>query len=200
MKYLDFLNHFHNQLVISSQDIKNYFGEVNPVQLNQWANKGLIIQLRRGIYIFKNQEIDLNLIANEIKISYISLESALSYYQLIPEAVFGITSITAARPEKIKTSLGTFSYYHIKKELFFDYQLIDSKIKNRRFKIALPEKAIFDLVYLRKDLKDEPSLKELRLTAYNFSIRRLKGYQNYVKHRAVKNRIDNLINYLQNPC
>jgi len=197
MKYRDFYQHFRDQAAISSQDIKNYFGSVSPVQLSQWTNKALIVKLKRGLYLLKDVQIDTFLIANQIKTSYISLESALAYYQLIPETVYEITSVTTEKPEKITNSLGAFSYYHLKPELFFDYRLVEGKTKNRLIKIALPEKALFDLVYFRSDLADKESLEELRLAEHHFSLARFTSYLKLIKHQAVKNRLNNLISFLK---
>lgn len=197
MKYWDLYQHFKQQAIISSQDIKNYFGEINPVQLSQWINKERLTKLKRGIYLLSDTEIDPFLVANQIKTSYISFESALAFYQLIPETVYEVTSVTTEKPGKITNSLGTFSFYHLKNDLFFDYQLIKSKTTGRLIKIALPEKALFDLVYFRSDLSDEESLEELRLTSFNFSLEKFIIYIRLVKHQAFKNRLNNLINFLK---
>jgi len=197
MKHWDFYQHFKDQAIVSSQDIKNYFGTVNPVQLSQWTKKGLLIQLKRGLYLLKGAEMDTFLIANLIKTSYISLESALAYYQLIPETVYQVLSVTTEKPETITNSLGTYSYYHLRPALFFDYQLMETKTKSRLIKIALPEKALFDLVYFRADLNNRESLAELRLTNFNFPLDKLRLYLKLVNHQAIKNRLLNLINYLK---
>jgi len=197
MKYWDLYQHFKDQGIVSSQDIKNYFGDINPVQLSQWTNKGLIIQLKRGLYLIKGAEIDRFIIANQLKNSYISLETALAYYQLIPETVYQVLSVTTEKPETITNPEGSFLYYHLKPALFFDYQLIESKIKNRFFKIALPEKALFDLIYFRTDLNDQHSLTEIRLTKFNFSLAKFRLYLKLVNHQAIKNRLNNLINFLK---
>ena len=49
------------------------------------------------------------LIANKIyNPSYVSFEMALSYYRLIPEGVYSITSATAKKTIKFKTTVGDF--------------------------------------------------------------------------------------------
>src|SRR3546814_12610637 len=42
--------------------------------------------------------------------SYVSVETALSYYGLIPERVYETTSMTTQAPRKFNTPLGTFTY------------------------------------------------------------------------------------------
>jgi hypothetical protein len=82
--------------------------------------------------------------------SYVSLESALSYYGLIPEAVFSINSVSTRKTAVFKTPLAVFNYRKIKKSLFFGYIL--QKYNNKSYKIASPEKAILDYFYHRAEI------------------------------------------------
>jgi len=84
MKYLDFIEAFKDFGSFSFQEIKNVFGGVNHSQLSEWKNKGLLKQIKRGIFVLPNAKVDLHILANELNYSYISLEYALSYYQVIP--------------------------------------------------------------------------------------------------------------------
>ena len=68
-------------------------------KISEWVKNGELINLRRGLYI-PGSESNLPkpepfLIANHLRgPSYVSLESALSYWGLIPERVYEITSVT----------------------------------------------------------------------------------------------------------
>ena len=87
-------------------------------------------------------------IANVLKPhSYLSLQSALSWYGLIPEFVPVVTSVSTARPQSIETPLGKFEYRHISKDYFWGYQQLELANKQTAF-VARPEKALLDLVYL----------------------------------------------------
>jgi len=101
MKYLDFLNTFRGFNSISLQEIKNVFGSVNYAQLTNWRKSGLIKPVKRSIFVLPEQKMDINLLANELNYSYISLEYALSYYQMIPDIVRVATSVSKNRHEKI---------------------------------------------------------------------------------------------------
>jgi predicted transcriptional regulator of viral defense system len=94
--------------------------------------------------------------------SYISLQSALEHHGLIPEYVPSITSVTTGRPEALSTPLGLYIFKHIKKELFFGYQLIDLGSGQSAF-IASAEKALLDLLYLTPGSDNLNYLRELRL-------------------------------------
>ncbi len=79
--------------------------------------------------------------------SYVSLQSALAYYGMIPEHVPVTTSVTTSRPAHWETPLGVFDFRHIQVNFFYGYRLADLGEKQQAF-IASPEKALLDLVYL----------------------------------------------------
>jgi len=111
--------------------------------LERLTKKGIIKRLTKRKYLFTFLESDDFQIANFLYTpSYISLESALSFYGIITQFPYQITSITPKKTKIIKTLNKEFSYSHIKPELFFGYE------KKEKFLIALPEKALFDYLYL----------------------------------------------------
>ena len=119
--------------------------------LSEWKKKEWIIQLKKGIYIInkKNhrQKLDTYFLANNLYTpSYISLESALSFYNIIPEAVFTITSVSTKKTQKIKNKIGTFSYNHLKTSLFFGFKTLE--LEGQNVFLATAEKALLDFVYL----------------------------------------------------
>jgi len=136
-------------------------------QLNRWVHAGKVVSLRRGIYVLAEPYAKSRphpfLSANRLKrASYVSLQSALSHYGMIPEHVPVTTSVTTGRPEELDTPLGRFSFRHVRRALFFGYQQFEVSPKQHVF-LALPEKALLDLIYLTPG-SDAPSyLRELRL-------------------------------------
>ena len=84
--------------------------------------------------------------------SHISLESALWHYELIPESVSMVTSVTTLRSRSFTTPLGNFAYKRVPAD--------HSRAGTRAVEvdrgiwafIATPLRAIADLVYLRRDL------------------------------------------------
>jgi predicted transcriptional regulator of viral defense system len=136
-------------------------------QLSRWVKAGNLVQLRRGLYALSEryQKIPPHpfLVANRLKrASYVSLQSALGYHGLIPEYVPTITSVTTGRPEKLTNALGAYIFKHIKKILFFGYRFVDLGDRQSAF-IAVPEKALLDLLYLTPDSDSVDYLRELRL-------------------------------------
>ena len=146
-------------------------GDVSPatihLQLSRWAKAGKVIPLRRGVYVlaepYRKVSAHPFLLANRIKRgSYVSLQSALAYYGIIPEYVPVITSVTTGRPETVTSEVGTFTFRHVRKSLFTGYRRIEVTPKQFAM-IATPEKGLLDLVYLTPQADRREYLSELRL-------------------------------------
>jgi len=145
-------------------------GDVDPklirVQLSRWVKAGKIHQLRKGLYSlappYQKQQPHPFLVANHLqKASYVSLQSALSFYGLIPDVVQITTSVSTGRPERLETPLGTYEFRHLKTALLFGYRRMEAG-EQRAF-VATPEKALLDLIYLQPGGDSMAYLKELRL-------------------------------------
>ena len=111
----------------------------------------VLMRIKRGLYVvspnFFNQPLSKELIANHLYgPSYVSLQTALSYYGLIPERVHLERSMTIKRSRDFKTSIGTFNYLSVDKEYFkigIRQEIVDNKYA---FLIASPEKALCDMI------------------------------------------------------
>lgn len=127
-----------------------------------------IYQLKRGVYVsadfFDKNRNDVSYsfyLANVIRTpSYISSWAALQYYNLATEAIHSVTSVTLKVTKEYQTKAGNFVYQSIKKELFFDFSLIKGKFD---FFIALPSKALFDLLYFRTNQFRSVSPKDIKV-------------------------------------
>lgn len=162
MKYEIFRKNLIAKKIIETSDIYLLFPDFDSRRLCEWQEKGYITKIINGFYLFTDVEIDesvLMRIANVIySHSYISFETALSYYGLIPEAVYQITSATTRKTKVFNTLQGSFGYRSISKNLFWGYTVNPEN----GFIIATPEKAILDYLYLRKQF-NENDLFEWRL-------------------------------------
>lgn len=165
MQYIELKESLKDFTIFSLADIRAVDRSFHRRRLNEWQEKGYIKKLIRGHYIFSDLELNENVlfeIANRIYApSYISLEMALSYYHLIPESVYGITSVSSRRTYMFKTSIGRFSYRAIKPTLFFGYELV--RYDNKVFKVASAEKAILDFFYLNPHSKTVNDFGSLRI-------------------------------------
>ena len=146
-------------------------GVANPAsvrrQLIRWTQSGRILQLRRGVYALRKPYAALDLhpfaAANALKkASYVSLQSALSHYGLIPEFVPVTTSVTTGRPEEIETPVGRFQFRHTSPGRFFGFVEIEVSMEQAVL-IATPQKALVDLLYLTAHSYRVDFLRELRI-------------------------------------
>jgi len=165
MKYIELNKFLKDFTIFSLNDIKKIDKNFHRRRLNEWQNKGYIKKVIKGYYIFSDLTLNENVlfeIANRIyNPSYISLEMAFSYYHLIPESVYGITSVSTRRTYRFKTPIGEFIYRKVKPNLFFGYNLVN--YKDKRFKIASIEKAILDYFYINPNIKTEADFVSLRM-------------------------------------
>jgi predicted transcriptional regulator of viral defense system len=168
MKLDEFLKKVRGLPVINTEHLLT--GITNPgpvqVQISRWCKAGRLIKLKNNIYLLSENlrklEINEFHIASLLKTpSYISLEKALEYYGLIPEAVSVYTSVTTKRPGRLKTAIGTFDYRHVKNELFWGYKPVT--VNKQMAFIAFPEKALLDFFYLKGLRDDFAYLDEMRL-------------------------------------
>jgi len=169
MEWGSFLEIVANEPVFSSAILMA--GNVSAVdtrrQLSRWIKTGKIVPLRRGLYTlavpYRRIAPHPFLMANAMKnASYVSLQSALAHYGLIPEYTPVVTSVTTGRPEHIQTALGTYFFSHVKKSWFTGYQQVEVAPGQRVF-LASPEKCLLDLIYLTPKAESREYLRELRL-------------------------------------
>lgn len=178
MQYLDLKNKLKDFQVFSIKDIEKVDLSFHKQRLSEWQKKGYVKKIRQGFYIFSDLQLDekiLFTIANRIyEPSYVSLEMALSIYGIIPEAVYGVTSVTSKNTKNINTPVGDFIYRHIQPSILFGYELREHK--GHCYQIAEVEKAVLDYLYLNTKINDNESFEEMR-----FNISELKEKLNIKK-------------------
>ena len=171
MKYIELREKLKDVAVFSIKDIeKSADKRFHRRRLNEWQDKDYIKKIIKGYYIFSDLKLDddvLYEIANKIyDPSYISLETALSYYGLIPESVYALTSVSTRKTITFNTTIAVFNYRKVKNDLFFGYVI--EKHDSKVYKIASPEKAILDFLYLKSDIRSYSDFEGLRINPGNF--------------------------------
>ena len=127
-------------------------------KIPELEQKELIIRVIRNLYVVSpkvhNLEISTELVANHLyRPSYISLETALSYYGMIPERVYTIRSMTTKRTKSFATPLGNFEFKTIPAD-YFSIGIRQEIINNSyAFLIASPTKAICDMIVATPNLR-----------------------------------------------
>ncbi len=160
--------------VFSIGDVEKQFPSMNLMNLVRWQSKGYIVRLRNRWYAFNDTESHENiewLAANLIYApSYVSLHTALSWYNLIPEMIAPTTSVSTRKTNRFSTPIGEFDYHRIKPELFgFGYLLEDmdsykgERNNSRKIMVATPQKAILDFFYINNFYSSEKDMEDLRL-------------------------------------
>lgn len=165
VSYIDFQHKLSPFGVFSVQDIRKVYPSFDTRRLCEWQKKTYIKKLVNTWYQFATlppQEEVLWWKSNRLaRPSYISLETALSYYGFIPEGVFAITAITTSKPRRMYAGENAFIYQNVKPQLFFGYKIIH--YNNWPITFAEPEKAILDYLYLNPALNTLDDIKSLRL-------------------------------------
>lgn len=151
-------------------------------RLNRAVKKGQLIRVKRGLYCVSERLAlkrphPFELAQLIYGPSYISVESALSYHGLIPEAVHSITATTTKRNNEFKTPLGNFTYCRLPTKDFF-VGVNHLTEGHHQFMLASPWKALLDYIYcykknwtslepvehnLRIDLDDLPRISQKEL-------------------------------------
>lgn len=158
---------------------------------------GSFTRLIRGFYFPSNNPPSVFEISNVlVRPSYISLETALSYYKIIPEVVYSVTAITTKQPRVLLAVNQEYKYHHIAQGLYFGYKTI--KIGEKRALIATKEKALLDLLYFvcigEKKISDR-----IDLTGINWKIvgSYQKQFSRSINNRFIKQKLTKLIRHLQ---
>lgn len=137
-------------------------------KLKELQLKGLLIRVKKGLYVLSpefigrsySHEVIANLIYGP---SYISMESALSIYGLIPERVETWTSVTTQKNKSFKTPIGHFFYSHLHPSLYPLGVTFGDTADGRHFLLSTPEKALLDVFSLKFKSSSRPSIDDVRL-------------------------------------
>ena len=199
MKYQSFHKTFKALPIFSINDMLKAEPGFDRKQLVYWQNQGYLQKIINRWYCFSEatlNEDDLFFVANKIySPSYISFESALAYYGLIPEGVYTITSATTLKTKHFKTLKGEFTYHKLKPALMFGYCLLSTG--NKQAKIAEPSKALIDFLYINSQINSEESVKALRLNKETFkklmSKKTLNEYLSQYNNKSLERTINLLL-------
>ena len=200
MNFIHFKNSLRDFPVFSIADIRAAHGGFDRRRLSEWQKKGYIKKIVKGYYLFSDIEMDEGLllaIANKIyKPSYISFETAMSHYRLIPESIYMITSASTKRTSLFETPLVRFSYRTIKPALFFGYSLLPGGIK-----MAFMEKAILDYFYINPALRTEDDFASLRINREEmlnrFNKKQLTDYMRRFSQKRLSKRMEHFLEWME---
>jgi len=114
------------------------------------AKKGLLVRFKKSrkgsLYALADSVPDQYVIANRLyEPSYVSLDTALSFHGIIPETIYGVTSVTPKATRRFEVEGIIYSYSRVKQQVYSGYRPI--KRQNTIVFMAEPEKALADYLY-----------------------------------------------------
>ena len=206
MKYTKILNELTTVPYFSIETVDQLLNVSRKAlyeNINRWLKKGVLIQLKKGIYTtaeyyktVQNKAAYLEFIANNLRTpSYLSTEYILQKYGVLAEQVFAFTSITTKVKRVYTNPLGTFVYRQVSKNLFTGFK----PVKRGDFTIyeATKAKALFDFLYLKfrnyKSITKE-NIRDLRFNAETFTKNDKKEFKTYCK--MVNSKFESLYNLI----
>ena len=140
--------------------------------LAEWNRRGQVRMLARGWYTFADAQVDLPLLfdvgCQAYPPAYVSLETALSWYELVPETIHAITLVGTRTTRTSATDAATFVWRTVKPLRWFGYRVVEYG-RGRHFLIAEAEKAVLDYLYLHPSLRTKGDMLSMRLDAARFS-------------------------------
>ena len=178
-------------------------------KISELKNQGMLIQVKRGLYVpgpkLKLSKPESILIANYLLgPSYVSLETALSHWGLIPERVYEVTSITTGPTKKYKTPVGRFSYIHMEVP-YYSFGLKQIQLtKKQTALMATAEKALCDKIVTTSGILLRSPKQVLELLVEDFRIERqalrnlnAKEINDWINDAPKKNSLKQLVKTLQ---
>ncbi len=120
-------------------------------KISYMVKKGELIRLKKGLYAlgedYRRDPVDIVSAANILYApSYVSYDYALSYYGLIPERVYEITSATMRAKKVFETPIGRFSYKPVPLQVYaLGVDWLYDNVNGGKL-IATAEKALCDKI------------------------------------------------------
>ena len=160
----------HKMYLFTLGDVKNLFPDEKAKTIKnnfiRWLSKGYFVRLKRDLYEFVEQGKELKIpdlhVANRLyEPSYVSLETALSIYSIIPDIAAAVTSVTSRPTRTFKNKYGSFFYRACQKKVFTGYKIM--LYEGFKVYIADKEKALVDFLYYRSRLSQSLDFDEERL-------------------------------------
>ncbi len=211
MDYRPVLTRFSNQ-PLSHQLLVSIFKEYERPndKIYQLAKEGVIQSVKKGLYVAGpalnvDRKPEPFLLANHILgPSYVSVETALAYYGLIPERVYEIASMTTQARRKFNTPLGTFTYARLPLP-YYAFGIRSEKLADDQYAmVASPEKALCDkiittsgLLIRSKKTAREFLLENMRMDEEALKKLNTKGMTSWIKGSLKEESLSMVVNAIQ---
>lgn len=184
LKILQRLNSFPSPFFTAVDFLRLFPSKKNTLydRLKRLKKNKVIKELRKSNYLILGKKYSDFEIANRLCLpSYISLESALSFYGIITGFPYQITSVTPKKTRSVHFEEKEFIFHHIDPALFFGFE------KKESFIIADLEKSLFDYLYFCFK-----GLRNLDLSEFDLSEINKKRLREYCRKTGNKQFISSL--------
>lgn len=203
MRFIEFRERVKDLPGFSLNDLRKFDPSFHKRQVMDWIKRGYIHSFAGEYYLLADQPMEeplLFMMANRLyKPSYISLESALAYYHVIPESVLSVTSISSRKSKQFDSEWGVLYYRSVKPLYLIGYEVIETG-PSRKYAIASLEKAVLDYLYLNPHISSSQDFEGLRWDKETLQSivtgDRFRIFQNIFNKKALDNRVDQLMRYL----
>ncbi|HHT52346.1 MAG: hypothetical protein PHR19_03815 [Bacteroidales bacterium] len=200
MNFWQFRNQFYDLVCFNINQVYAWEPNFEKTNLTRWIKQNLIVKLRNSWYSFPEYLKTPNIqcfISNKIYApSYISLHSALAFYNIIPEAIVQTTAVSSLKKTNFENRFGFFSYQQILPELMFGTEQ-KKFLKKHTLVFAIPEKAILDLFYLYPQYNNEQEIRELRFDEVfiqeELNLELMGQFTERMQSKVVRNRVNLLL-------
>ena len=134
-----------------------------------------IVRVKKGLYVLGkeyNKPYNKFILANLIYgPSYITGQTALAFWNMIPERVELTISMTMKRKKQFETPVGRFAYLYCPKKVFNIGVRLEDAGDQKSFLIASPEKALCDMAAMQTHISTKREMKEfLELMRLDYSV------------------------------
>lgn len=158
--------------LLKEENQNTLYKKIQRLKKTEW-----LIKISKGKYYFALNKPDDFTMANFIyQPSYVSLESALSFYGIITAFPYQITSITPKKTKRVVVGKKEYTYTQINQDLFWGYE------KTEKFLIADREKSLLDYLYLASKGLRSPQISEFDLKSINRQ--KIKDYLKMIKKES----------------
>ncbi len=153
MNWNDLLTRFKQQPLFDAAKLAGFTDPDSKVkeQVVCWIHEKKLVKVHQWWCMiekpWRETEIPLPVVANYVlHPSYLSVEWALQYYDMIPDFVPNPTSITICRRMLFSALDAIFIYHHVPVDFFHGHS--QDKVDDFKINIACPEKALLDKIYI----------------------------------------------------
>lgn len=191
-------------MILTTLDLKEKYKNYMDIngKIKRDVENGILFPLVRGIYETNSKTDGLLLSSYIYGPSYLSFEYALSYHNMTPEKVIMYTNATFnKRKSKLyKNHFGVFAYRDVPQDAFPYFVQVFEQDTYAYF-MASPEKALCDLLYVKKPVKSMKELKvllfeDIRINRETFNQLNFNNVM-FLSNKYVSNNIKYLKKYIE---